>query len=287
MILTPLLCTSMLCSISSHANTDNTRALHITPEPAVVAQCHAQHQAPTLPIIKRSQPLVVNKEHAEGLEKGHRFAQKYILSTDPTDPPHRFYFGSDDEFVALLGTDSFSLEEATHFLSGLYRAYITGEYIPRDDDEAIIYLSRVIDYWELENPGNISGLAYLVAVYSLTDSDDFALLEGNDAVLSDTDASFDDELEKSLFAILAKAGSKDAQAVLIKEMLKDSDPTCREVLISDLIALADKGSPKAIDILADTYEALNNEYPNQYEKQMDYWQQQAKKFPVVNNTTRI
>lgn len=220
------------------------------------------------PLIKRNTAITIDKEAARDIEVMTKFADDYVMNVDIATfaSSHR----RDNYEDLISASNTITQSEAVYGLMQLFGAYFSGEYVPKDDYQAMTYLKKLVAYYKRERPEYVEELIFGV-VGSFSDD------------ISKKNPLWDDKDPKQIFKLLIKAGSIETEALLLDEdfRAKNADANCMESLLPKLERLAQRGSRLAIHMLADSYEDLNFDNSNKYKDKMIYWQKKAEENPLV------
>ncbi|WP_127891424.1 SEL1-like repeat protein [Psychrobacter sp. FDAARGOS_221] len=189
--------------------------------------------------------------------------------------------------IALNNTineDEFTPEDVALINLSMAIAYYSGEFVPKDDNKAVQYLSKVVDYYQNEKPEWSPLLSYMVT--SEIVSKKSHLSENNPIRLQhETEAGIG--IVSSY--LLDKAGHFDTKAMLTYEdiehflgvpILPSNEDIKRYITpkLDELTHLANQGSYVATGILAELYEELVDIDPN-YTDKAKYWEDKADALP--------
>lgn len=167
--------------------------------------------------------------------------------------------------------------------------YYIGEFVPKDDNKAIQYMSKVVDYFQQNKANSSIWLDYMVGT---------GLVRKNRRVSPNNPIILQQETETGLgivsTALLSKAGHLDSKAVLLLEAfnywrashVNSSQKELEQYLqplISELTGYAELGSYKAIEGLDEIYTELALT-DARYEPKANYWQKQSENIPQDNTS---
>lgn len=167
--------------------------------------------------------------------------------------------------------------------------YYLGEFVPKDDEKAIQYMSKVVDYFQQNKVESPIWLDYIVST---------GLVRKNRRVSPNNPITLQHETETGLgivsTALLSKAGHLDSKAVLLLEtyhywrasLVDPSQTEIEQYLQLSLLQLKDyaaQGSYKAIEGLEKIYAELTL-IDKHYAKQASYWQQQSENISQKNTS---
>lgn len=259
-----LLIPALFLATNSYAETANNNSV----EADVVRQCDYYYQKasnPPLPLIKREYAVTVDKEKTAQIEKMRQFAEEYIMDANIADFPLSInsnnYNGGMEIEDALVNISNMHRNDAVEVLTNLFGYYYLGEYVPKDDYQAIIYLKKLVDYYKQMLPEYADELI-MVVIYSLSGG------------ISEKNPMWGNDDVNQLFKLFIEADSIEAEALLIVEGYGSSDKDCQASMLPRLTELAEQGSRIAIHELADTYY-------NKPHEQIAYWRQKAEDNPLA------
>lgn len=166
-------------------------------------------------------------------------------------------------------------------------AHYLGEYIPKNDQKAIQYMSKVVDYYQQQRPEWSVWLNFTVNTGLVTE---------NECISPNNPITLQHKTETGLnivsTAILSKAGHLDSKAIVILEALDNGGnvpitPSQTDIeqhlqsILPKLISYAKQGSYIAAEGLGNIYTELAFT-DKRYKEKADYWQQQLKKWPQAD-----
>lgn len=224
------------------------------------------HQVMSQPLITLEKAMVTDVEKAKEIETASQFVDEYVMNVDIANLPSNIdldYYENDDIQQTLASGHFVSSENAQQAVLSLAGTYYFGHYVPKDEPRAVVYLQKIVDYYEQEHPKDTEELylRVMMAIASGVVEDDTTL----------TDEYFNLATSKALIA----AGSLDTEALVINADFKNSEGACFEPLLTKLENLANQGSIYAIDKVDKTYTKLYKDNPEKYNSKMEYWQQRA------------
>lgn len=161
-----------------------------------------------------------------------------------------------------------------------------GEYVAKNDIKAIDYLSKVVDYYQQQQPEWSTMLSYIVGT-NLVREDDRVSLNNPITLQHKTETG----LDIVSAVLLSKAGHLDSKAMLLFEEyeywrsppIPPSKTELEQYLQPILIELKDyagQGSYVATEKLEKIYTGLIY-IDKRYEKEAEYWQSELEEIPQV------
>lgn len=169
------------------------------------------------------------------------------------------------------------------YLHAAFANYM-GEYVAKDDEKAIYYMSKVVDYYQQQQPEWSTMLSYIIGT-RLVREDGYASPNNPITLQHKTETG----LGIVSAVLLSEAGHLDTQAILILEALDqwgntpiapsqaDIERNLKPIL-PKLIHYAEQGSYIATAGLADIYTELAAA-DNRYKAKADDWQQRLDNIP--------
>ncbi|MGP9506619.1 hypothetical protein ACT3R6_11215 [Psychrobacter sp. AOP7-C1-12] len=160
-----LLLSALVLATSSYAETTNNEEVAVNTRD----QCgYYYRETLSHPVIKRDAAVTVNKEAAQYIQLKRQFAEEYLMNADigsfsPTGANYDFE-DSDQILGALSMGDILSQSEAVKELISLFGYYYLGEYVPKDDYQAITYLEKLVEYYKTTRPEYVDELILGVAM---------------------------------------------------------------------------------------------------------------------------
>ncbi|MGP9492048.1 hypothetical protein [Psychrobacter sp. AOP7-B1-24] len=264
-----LLLSALVLATSSYAETTNNKEVAVNTRD----QCgYYYRETLSHPVIKRDAAVTVNKEAAQYIQLKRQFAEEYLMNADigsfsPTGANYDFE-DSDQILVALSMGDILSQSEAVKELISLFGYYYLGEYVPKDDYQAITYLEKLVEYYKTTRPEYVDELILGVAMS----------LDGG---ISKANPLWTNDDPTQVFNLLIKAGSIETEAMMIDEDFDSSDADCVKNMLPKIEALANQGSRLAIHRLAKYYKKLSAKGTEADNEKMMYWQQKAEENPLI------
>ncbi|MGP9705755.1 hypothetical protein [Psychrobacter sp. AOP31-E1-50] len=264
-----LLLSALVLATSSYAETTNSEEVAVNTRD----QCgYYYRETLSHPVIKRDAAVTVNKEAAQYIQLKRQFAEEYLMNADigsfsPTGANYDFE-DSDQILVALSMGDILSQSEAVKELISLFGYYYLGEYVPKDDYQAIAYLEKLVEYYKTTRPEYVDELILGVAMS----------LDGG---ISKANPLWTNDDPTQVFNLLIKAGSIETEAMMIDEDFDSSDADCVKNMLPKIEALANQGSRLAIHRLAKYYKKLSAKGTEADNEKMMYWQQKAEEKPLI------
>ncbi|MGO1375225.1 MAG: hypothetical protein ACTH7W_07655 [Psychrobacter sp.] len=264
-----LLLSALVLATSSYAETTNNEEVAVNTRD----QCgYYYRETLSHPVIKRDAAVTVNKEAAQYIQLKRQFAEEYLMNADigsfsPTGANYDFE-DSDQILGALSMGDILSQSEAVKELISLFGYYYLGEYVPKDDYQAITYLEKLVEYYKTTRPEYVDELILGVAMS----------LDGG---ISKANPLWTNDDPTQVFNLLIKAGSIETEAMMIDEDFDSSDADCVKNMLPKLEALADQGSRLAIHRLEKYYKKLSAKGTEADNEKMMYWQQKAEENPLI------
>ncbi|MGO1283312.1 MAG: hypothetical protein ACTHUJ_10335 [Psychrobacter sp.] len=264
-----LLLSALVLATSSYAETTNNEEVAVNTRD----QCgYYYRETLSHPVIKRDAAVTVNKEAAQYIQLKRQFAEEYLMNADigsfsPTGANYDFE-DSDQILVALSMGDILSQSEAVKELISLFGYYYLGEYVPKDDYQAIAYLEKLVEYYKTTRPEYVDELILGVAMS----------LDGG---ISKANPLWTNDDPTQVFNLLIKAGSIETEAMMIDEDFDSSDADCVKNMLPKIEALANQGSRLAIHRLAKYYKKLSAKGTEADNEKMMYWQQKAEEKPLI------
>ena len=224
-------------------------------------QCgHYYRSVLNQPITTRETAVTKDKEVAEAIQSQRQLADEYIMNHDIADLPTAKSFynnGATPDISLLYSQDGFlSQSDAADILMNLVGHYLFGEYVPKDDYQAIAYLEKLVSYYQQNHP-EIAEHVIMSMIYSFSSNDD----------------------PSQIFKLLIEAGSIEAEAMLISESLDTSDLDCISTMLPKLEDLANQGSRIAIHELVEIYQTLNYRNPSKFIDDINYWRMKSEEYP--------
>ncbi|WP_435949042.1 hypothetical protein [Psychrobacter sp. DM8] len=270
-LVSALFLTTPFLVANSDANAENGEKI----EDDASDQCgYYYQQALNHPLITRETAVTNDIKKAEEIVELRRFADEHIMNANIADFPMVDDTDSYDNAVQiqqLLAEGEFiSQDTATQILRRLFSVYFLGEYLPKDDYQAITYLKKLVDYYSQVQPERAEYMVILVMS---------SLNEGADNI-SEANPMWAEDDPSDVFKMLIEAGSIEAKSMLIVEDYETSYPACITTMLPKLEALANRGSRIAIHKMAEIYSELNDENPARYHEKMSYWHHQAQEHPL-------
>lgn len=163
-------------------------------------------------------------------------------------------------------------------------AHYMGEYVAKDDKKAIYYMSKVVDYYQQQQPEWSTMLSYIIGT-KLFREDGYASPNNPITLQHKTETG----LGIVSTVLLSEAGHLDTKAMLILETLDQWGntpiaPSQAEIehylqpVLPELTRHAEQGSYIATAGLAEIYTELAST-DSRYKKEADYWQLAFKRIP--------
>ena len=264
-----LLLSALFLATSSYAETTSKEDVEVNTRD----QCgYYYREALSHPVIKRDTAVTIDKEAADYIQLKRRFADEYIMNADigdfrPTGGDYDFE-DNDQMLQALSMGDIISQSTAVKELISLFGYYYLGEYVPKDDYQAIAYLEKLVEYYDHARPEYVDELILGVAMS----------LDGG---ISKANPLWRNDDPTQVFNLLIKAGSLDTEVMMIDEDFDSSDADCIKNMLPKLEALANQGSRLAIHRLAKYYKKLSAKGTEADNEKMMYWQQKAEENPLI------
>ncbi|WP_201587927.1 hypothetical protein [Psychrobacter jeotgali] len=210
---------------------------------------------------------------------------------------------ADRAIIDFPNKDSLSREQIKQFKSdGIYYQeqvvelyfqmalnYYLGEFVPKNDEKTIQYMSKVVDYFQQNKAESIIWLDYMVST---------GLVRKNRRLSRNNPITLQHKTETGLgivsTALLSKAGHLDSKAGLLLETFDywrsvPTPPSQTELeqylqpILPALVSYAEQGSYKAIEGLEKIYTELSL-FDKRYERKAGYWQQQSENIPQENTS---
>ena len=163
-------------------------------------------------------------------------------------------------------------------------AHYMGEYVAKDDKKAIYYMSKVVDYYQQQQPEWSTMLSYIIGT-KLVREDGYASPNNPITLQHKTETG----LGIVTTVLLSEAGHLDTKAMLLFEEYEywrsppippskiELDQYLQPILI-ELKNYAKQGSYTAIEKLEKIYTGLVY-IDKRYEKEAKYWQLELEKIP--------
>ena len=264
-----LLLSALLLATSSYAETTNNEDVEVNTRD----QCgYYYRETLSHPVIKRDAAVTINKEASDYIQLKRQFADEYIMNADigsfsPTDGAYNFE-DNDQMLQALSMGELISQSAAVKELISLFGYYYLGEYVPKDDYQAIAYLEKLVEYYDHARPEYVDELILGVAMS----------LDGG---ISKANPLWRNDDPTQVFNLLIKAGSIDTEVMMIDEDFDSSDADCVKNMLPKIEALADQGSRLAIHRLAKHYKNLSPKGIEGNNEKLMYWQQKAEENPLI------
>ena len=264
-----LLLSALLLATSSYAETTNNEDVEVNTRD----QCgYYYRETLSHPVIKRDAAVTINKEASDYIQLKRQFADEYIMNADigsfsPTDGAYNFE-DNDQMLQALSMGELISQSAAVKELISLFGYYYLGEYVPKDDYQAIAYLEKLVEYYDHARPEYVDELILGVAMS----------LDGG---ISKANPLWRNDDPTQVFNLLIKAGSIDTEVMMIDEDFDSSDADCVKNMLPKIEALADQGSRLAIHRLAKHYKNLSAKGIEGNNEKLMYWQQKAEENPLI------
>lgn len=265
-----LIISALFLATGSHAETINKEAVEMNARD----QCgYYYREALSHPLIKRDAAVTIDTEASEYIQLKSQFANEYIMSSDignfrPTGGAYSFE-DNNQMLQALSMGDAISQAMAVEELIKLFGYYYLGEYVPKDDYQAIAYLEKLVEYYKQERPEHVEELIMGVMMS----------LNGG---ISRSNPLWGNDDPTQVFNLLIKAGSTDTEVMMIDEDFDSLDTDCVKNMLPKIESLAAKGSRLAIHMMAKHYEDLSAAGIEVDNEKMIYWQQSAEKNPLIN-----
>ena len=264
-----LLLSALLLATSSYAETTNNEDVEVNTRD----QCgYYYRETLSHPVIKRDAAVTINKEASDYIQLKRQFADEYIMNADigsfsPTDGAYNFE-DNDQMLQALSMGELISQSAAVKELISLFGYYYLGEYVPKDDYQAIAYLEKLVEYYDHARPEYVDELILGVAMS----------LDGG---ISKANPLWRNDDPTQVFNLLIKAGSLDTEVMMIDEDFDSSDADCVKNMLPKIEALANQGSRLAIHRLAKHYKKLSAKGIEGNNEKLMYWQQKAEEKPLI------
>lgn len=202
-----------------------------------------------LPLIKREAALKTDHKKMEQIQMATQLAEEFIINKKIRNLPKVGDFNDKNNTEKMLIEGNImSGYMAIQLLSMLIESYYTGEYVPKDDYQVFRYLRKIVEFTQYSNsPGS------------------------DELVFSMNPSSNNNPLHFTKLAI--EAGSLGAEAMLVSIDL--NRPECLSYALPRLEDLANQGSPRALNTLAEFYKYLSESEPDMYAQKAEYWHKKA------------
>ena len=268
---TSLLLSTLLLATSSYAETTNNEEIEV--EVNTRDQCgYYYRETLSHPLIKRDAAVTIDKEAAKLIQLKRQFADKYIMNADIATFSETGSISDYDSYAQMQDLIDrghvIPQEVAVKELISLFGYYYLGEYVPKDDYQAIAYLEKLVEYYDHARPEYVDELILGVAMS----------LDGG---ISKANPLWRNDDPTQVFNLLIKAGSLDTEVMMIDEDFDSSDADCVKNMLPKIEALADQGSRLAIHRLAKHYKKLSAKGTEADNEKMMYWEQKAEENPLI------
>lgn len=263
----PLSILAFCIATSSYAQTASSDAI----EADLSDQCgHYYRSVLSQSVTTRETAVTIDKEVAEAIQRQRQLADEYIMTHDIAELPTTVSPANDGgkPSTEILYTQGgfITQHDAVDILMSLSGHYFSGEFVPKDDHQAIVYLEKLVSYYQQHHPETAEQVI-MAMIYSLT----YGTSEDNPIWGNDE--------PHQIFKLLIEAGSIELEAMLIAESLDTSDLECTSTLLPKLEDLANQGSRIAIHELVETYQTLNYQNPSKFIDEVNYWRMKSLEYP--------
>lgn len=240
-------------------------------EADVSEQCgHYYRSVLNQPVTTRKTAVTIDKEAAEAIQRQRQLADEYIMTHDIADLPTTVSpaKGGGKPGAEILYTQGgfITQRDAVDILMSLSGHYFLGEYVPKDDHQAIVYLEKLVSYYQQNYPETAEQVI-MSMMYSLIGG------------ASEDNPMWGIDGPNQIFKLLIEAGSIETEAMLIAESLDASDIDCISTFLPKLEDLANQGSRIAIHELVETYQNLNYQNPSKFIDEVNYWRMKSLEYP--------
>ena len=202
------------------------------------------------PLIVNQTPVTIDKEKVAEIETLRKIVDEQVMPVNIADLPSYAelykYDNKEQARQVLIENGGLTEDDAEGALRYLVATYYFGEYVPKDDYQAVLYLEKLLSHYRQVAPEQASNII-MNLFYDLGHINN-----------SENNPTWKKNNPYATFKILIAAGSLETEALLIEDDYSSLDASCTENMLPKLTELAEQGSRIAIHKLADIHTKRKN-----------------------------